>query len=244
MPSVTPRAHAVRAFKSEAAFETWLKANHGRHSELFLRIYKQDTGIATVTYAQALDVALCWGWIDGIRKAYDAQSFLQRFTPRKAKSRWSQLNREHVARLLAAGRMMPPGQAQVDAAKADGRWQDAYAPQSQIAVPPDLMRAIRAHPKALRTFKQLNRQNVYALAYRTLHIKSAQARARRIATFVAMLERGESIHPAAASRVRPPVGKPSAARAARPRAAPSKPALRAGARGASAQRAPATNVKR
>jgi uncharacterized protein YdeI (YjbR/CyaY-like superfamily) len=149
----------------------------------------------TVTYAQALDVALCWGWIDGLKKTYDDKSFLQRFTPRKSKSRWSKINRDHVARLIANGRMTPAGQKQVDAAKAVGRWQSAYASPSQISVPTDLMVAIKAEPKALKTFRLLNRQNVYALAYRILHIKTPMKRAERIGQYVDMLKRGQSIHP-------------------------------------------------
>ena len=148
MPTTNPDPKAIRAFKSESAFETWMKANSERKSELFIRIFKKDTGVATVTYAQALDVALCWGWIDGIRKSYDDVSFLQRFTPRGAKSRWSQINRQHVQRLCDAGRMTPAGQRQVDAAKADGRWDAAYASPSKMDIPPDLAAAIAAIPKA------------------------------------------------------------------------------------------------
>ena len=180
MPTVIPPAKSIRTFKNDVLFEAWLKANHAKKVELYLRIYKKDSGVATVTHAQALDVALCWGWIDGIRKPYDDKSFLQRFTPRKSKSRWSQINREHVRRLIAAGRMTAIGQGQIDAARADGRWEAAYASQSQVSVPPDLMAAIEAEPKALKTFRLLNRQNVYSLAYRTLHIKTAAVRTRRI----------------------------------------------------------------
>jgi uncharacterized protein YdeI (YjbR/CyaY-like superfamily) len=193
--AIVPPVRSIRAFKTEASFQSWLKINHAKASELYLRIYKKDTGIASVTYAQALDVALCWGWIDGLKKSYDDKSFLQRFTPRKAKSQWSQINREHVKRLIAAGRMTPMGQKQIDAAKADGRWEAAYASSSNITVPGDLLAAIEAEPKALGTYRQLNRQNLYALAYRILHIKTAAGRAKRIEEFVAMLKRGESIYP-------------------------------------------------
>ena len=118
----------IKSFRTQAAFERWLAAHHGRESELWLRIYKKDSGMRTVTYAEALDAALCWGWIDGLRKVFDDVSFLQRFSPRKPRSVWSQVNTGHVARLTAAGRMTPHGQRQVDAAKADGRWAAAYAP--------------------------------------------------------------------------------------------------------------------
>ncbi len=201
MPTVIPPTKTIRAFKTQDALESWLKTNHAKESELYLRIYKKDTGIASVTYAQALDVALCWGWIDGIKKSYDDKSFLQRFTPRKSKSRWSQINRENVKRLIAAGRMTPFGQKQIDAAKADGRWDAAYASPSQISIPAELMAAIEAQPKALKTFRLLNRQNVYALAYRTLHIKTAAVRSKRIGEYVEMLKRGQSIHPNGSTKV-------------------------------------------
>src|SRR5260221_12202184 len=117
MAPVVSNPTKMRAFRNEAAFENWLRANHARETEIWLRIYKKGARKPTVTHAQALDVALCWGWIDGIRKAFDAESFLQRYTPRRARSTWSQINREHVGRLTAARRMRPPGQRQADAAK-------------------------------------------------------------------------------------------------------------------------------
>jgi uncharacterized protein YdeI (YjbR/CyaY-like superfamily) len=153
-----------------------------------------------VTSAQALDVALCWGWIDGIRKGFDERSFLQRYTPRTARSVWSQINRNHVARLTAAGRMSPHGRRQVDAAKADGRWAAAYAPMrgaTADTLPADLRAAIDASPRARKTFQTLGRQNLFALAYRTNNMKTPAGRARKIAALVAMLARGETIGPKA-----------------------------------------------
>lgn len=200
MPPVTPNPAAIRAFKNEAAFERWLKANHQRQPELFLRIYKKASGKPTITYSQALDVALCWGWIDGIRKSYDAESFLQRFTPRTSKSRWSQVNQGNVARLIKAGRMTEFGQRQIDAAKADGRWAAAYAPPSQLEVPLDLLAAIQAEPKANTLYQTLNRQNLHALAYRMTQVTAEQARQAKIRDFVAMLKRGETPHPNAPRR--------------------------------------------
>src|SRR5688572_7028628 len=147
MAATIPDVKKIRSFRSEAAFETWLAANHAREKELWLKIHKKGSGLATVTAAQAIDVALCWGWIDGIRKAFDERSFLQRFTPRRAKGAWSQINRDNVARLTAAGRMTPHGQHQVDAAKADGRWEAAYAPMrgmTEASLPRDLRPAIKA----------------------------------------------------------------------------------------------------
>ena len=198
MAPITPDSKKIKSFRSEAAFEQWMRRHHARENELWLRIYKKGSGVPTVTHAQALDVALCWGWIDGIRKAMDARSFLQRYTPRRAKSIWSQINREHVARLKAAGRMTPHGQRQVDAAKADGRWDAAYAPMRSAtakSIPGDLRAAIDASAKARKTFHTLGRQNLFALAFRTNNMKTAAGRARKIAALVAMLERGETIIP-------------------------------------------------
>ena len=188
----------IRTFKSEAALEAWFRRNHEREAELWLKIYKKASGIPTVTSAQGLDVALCWGWIDGIRRAFDDRAFLQRYTPRRAQSMWSQINREHVARLIAAGRMTPSGQRQIDAAKADGRWDAAYAPMRMAgvgALPEDLRSAIEANPRALRTFKMLNRRNLFALGFRTNRMKTPAGRARKIAELVTLLARGKTIAP-------------------------------------------------
>ena len=198
MAPIIPDPRKIKSFRTEAAFETWMKANHDRETELWLRIYKKGSGVPTVTSAQALDVALCWGWIDGIRKSLDEQSFLQRYTPRRARSIWSQINRDHVARLTAAGRMTPPGQRQVDAAKADGRWDAAYAPirsASEASIPDDLRAAIAADPRARKTFRTLGRMNLFALAFRTNNMKTPAGRARKIEELVAMLARGETIVP-------------------------------------------------
>jgi uncharacterized protein YdeI (YjbR/CyaY-like superfamily) len=200
MVPVVPNPQKIRAFRSAAAFEAWLRTNHGRETEIWLRIYKKGAGTPTVTSAEALDVALCWGWIDGIRKGLDEESFLQRYTPRRPKSIWSQINRDHIARLTAAGRMRPAGQRQVDAAKADGRWDAAYAPirsASAASIPDDLRAAIKASPRARKTFATLGKQNLFALAFRTNHMRRPAGRARKIAALVAMLERGETIVPQA-----------------------------------------------
>ena len=198
MAQVVPDPKKIKSFRSEAAFAAWMKANHARETEIWLKIHKKSSGLATVTNAQALDVALCWGWIDGIRKAFDQHSFLQRYSPRRARSIWSQINRDHVKRLAAAGRMTPHGQRQVDAAKADGRWEAAYAPMrstSNATIPDDLRAAIDANKKARTTFSTLNRQNLFALAFRTNNMKTPAGRAKKIAVLVAMLARGETIHP-------------------------------------------------
>lgn len=198
MAPIIPDPDKIKSFKTGRAFETWLARNHARETELWLQIYKKGSGVATVTYAEALDVALCWGWIDGIKKGFDELSFLQRFTPRRPRSVWSQINREHVARLTAAGRMTEHGQKQVDAAKADGRWDAAYAPirsATQATIPDDLRAAIEASPRARATFQTLGRMNLFALAFRTNSMKTPAGRARKIAALVAMLERGQTIVP-------------------------------------------------
>src|SRR5436190_21245475 len=123
----------IKTFRDLAALEAWMKAHHARATELWVKLHKRGSGLPSVTVAEALDVMLCWGWIDGIRKGLDEKSFLQRYTPRRPKSMWSQVNRDHVARLAAAGRMTPAGQRQVDAARADGRWDAAYAPMRKAS---------------------------------------------------------------------------------------------------------------
>jgi uncharacterized protein YdeI (YjbR/CyaY-like superfamily) len=198
MAPIVPSPRKIKSFKTEAAFASWLSANHARETEIWLKVHKKGSGLASVTCAQALDVALCWGWIDGIRKSFDERSFLQRYSPRQARSIWSQINRDNVARLTAAGRMTPHGQRQIDAAKADGRWDAAYAPMRRATaatVPEDLRAAIEANPRARKTFRTLGRRNLFSLVFRTNNMKTHAGRARKIAALVAMLARGETISP-------------------------------------------------
>jgi len=198
MASVKPDPKKIKPFRTAAAFEKWLSANHDRETEIWIQIFKKDSGLPTVTHPQALEIALCWGWIDAIRKPFDDESFLQRFTPRRPKSMWSQVNRDHVARLTAEGRMTPHGQKQVDAAKADGRWDAAYAPIRAVTVetmPADLRAAIEANARARKTFQTLGKQNLFALVFRTNNMKTPAGRAKKIADLVAMLDRGETIVP-------------------------------------------------
>ena len=198
MAPITPNPRRIKSFRTAADFEAWLRANHDTQPELWLKIHKKDSGLPTVTAAEALDVALCWGWIDSQRKSFDEQSFLQRYSPRGAKSIWSQINRDSVARLSAAGRMTPHGQRQVDAAKADGRWDAAYAPMRSATtdtMPADLRAAIEANPRARKFFRTLGKQNLFALAFRTNNMKTPAGRAKKIATLVDMLARGETIIP-------------------------------------------------
>ncbi len=198
MAPVIPDPTTIKSFRTEAAFAAWMKANHARASEIWLKVHKKGSGLPTVTTAQALDVALCWGWIDGLRKSLDQQSFLQRYSPRRPRGLWSQINRDHVARLTAAGRMTPHGQCQVDAAKADGRWDAAYAPirsASAATIPEDLRAAIDADPRAHKTLRTLGRMNLFALTFRTNNMKTPAGRAKKIQALVAMLARGETIVP-------------------------------------------------
>jgi uncharacterized protein YdeI (YjbR/CyaY-like superfamily) len=202
---MVPDSKKVRTFKTAAAFETWMAKNHDRESEIWLRIYKKASGKATVTPPQALDIALCWGWIDAIRKSFDDESFLQRYTPRGARSIWSQINRENIARLTAAGRMQPAGVREVERAKVDGRWDAAYAPIRQASaatIPDDLRAAIDANPRARKTFQTLSRMNLFALTFRTNNMKTPEGRARKIASLVDMLARGETIVPERARKTK------------------------------------------
>jgi uncharacterized protein YdeI (YjbR/CyaY-like superfamily) len=196
MATVVPDPRRIQSFESESAFEAWLADHHDSEPEVWIKIHKKSSELPSVTPAQALDVVLCWGWIDGLRKGFDQRSFLQRYTPRSRKTRWSQVNREHVARLVAAGRMTPHGQRAIDAAKADGRWDAAYAPirvTTGSTVPRDLRAAIAANPRAMRTFRTLDKQNLFALAFRVNAMKTPAGRARKIAVLVATLARGEPI---------------------------------------------------
>jgi uncharacterized protein YdeI (YjbR/CyaY-like superfamily) len=195
---IIPDPTKTKAFRTESDFEKWLSKNHASENEVWLRIYKKGSGVPSITITEALDVVLCWGWIDGIRKALDEKSFLQRYSPRRARSIWSQINRDHIARLTAAGRMTPHGLRQVDLAKADGRWQAAYAPirsSSAATIPDDLRAAIDASPRARKKFETLGRMNLFALTFRTNNLKTPEGRARKIAALVAMLARGETIVP-------------------------------------------------
>lgn len=197
MAPVIPNPEKVRTFETEAAFEAWMAAHHDRETEIWVKYHKKASGRPTIVYAQALDVALCYGWIDGIGKPVDEHSYLQRFTPRKSKSIWSQRNRDKVEKLIAEGRMTPHGLKQIEAAKADGRWDKAYAASSKMETPPDLLAAIEANPAAYEIFLQLNATNRYALAFRTHNLKTEAGRKKRIAAFVEMLARGEAPYPQA-----------------------------------------------
>lgn len=185
----------VIAFESPAAWEEWLAREHASQNGVWVKIAKKATGIPTVTHAEALEVALCYGWIDGQRKSFDEQWFIQRFTPRRARSNWSKINRDKVERLIAEGKMQPAGLREIERAKADGRWDAAYDPPSVATVPDDLQRALDANPAAAAFFATLNSQNRFAILYRVQDAKRAETRARRIETFVAMLAEGKKVYP-------------------------------------------------
>jgi uncharacterized protein YdeI (YjbR/CyaY-like superfamily) len=181
-------------FASADDWEEWLGESGASAAGVWIKVAKKGSGIASVTHAEALDVALCFGWIDGQRKSFDERYFLQRFTPRRPRSIWSQRNREHIERLTAAGRMRPAGRREVDAAKADGRWDAAYEAQGSAEVPDDLQRELDADPQAAAFFATLSSQNRYAILFRLATAKRPETRARRLATFVEMLRNGETLH--------------------------------------------------
>ena len=184
----------VHAFETAEAFEAWLAAHHDREPEVWIRIFKKASGKPTISPDEAIDVCLCWGWIDAIRKSLDAESFLQRYTPRGRKSVWSQVNVDKVARLTAERRMTDHGHAHVEAAKADGRWDKAYRAATD-EVPGDLMAAIDAEPEARAMFDVLTAQNRFALIFRLGQIRTEAGRRRKITDITAMLARGETFHP-------------------------------------------------
>ncbi|HLV12233.1 MAG TPA: YdeI/OmpD-associated family protein [Trueperaceae bacterium] len=195
MPAVTVDPSKVREFESFESFYAWLRANHATADELWIKVHKVGSGLRSITPKEAIDAALCWGWIDGIRKGFDDKSFLQRYTPRRPKSVWSKVNVANVERLVAAGLMTEHGLKHVAAAKADGRWENAYEGSKDMKMPGDLMAAIDADPAARATFDRLTAQNRFALAYRVLSLKTEAARRRKVESLVAMLARGETIYP-------------------------------------------------
>ena len=184
----------VLAFRSARAWEAWLAKNHGRQEGIWLKFAKKDSGVASVHYPQALEVALCYGWIDGLVRRLDEKYYLQRFTPRRNRSRWSRVNCGKVEALIAAGRMKPPGLRQVEAARADGRW-DASYDSPRDATPPDLVAALRKNKAARAFFDTLSARNRFAILFRIHDAKRPATRQRRIGDFVERLARGENPYP-------------------------------------------------
>lgn len=185
----------ILAFPAQAAWEEWLVAQPPTARGLWLKLAKKDTGIATVSQPEAIESALCHGWIDGQLGKFDDTYWLIRFTPRGPQSKWSAINRDRATKLIAGGRMLPTGLREVERAQADGRWEVAYAPQSTATAPDDLAAALAAHPAAQQLFDTLDSANRYAIIYRVGDAKKPETRARRIEQYVAMLLRGETIHP-------------------------------------------------
>lgn len=183
----------VREFADGKAFYDWLAAHHASDDEVWIRIFKKGSGRPTISAAEAIDVVLCWGWIDAIRKSWDDVSFVQRYTHRGRKSAWSDINKANVARLVEEGRMTEHGLKHVELAKADGRWDASY--RTTMDPPADLLAAIEVSPGAMEFYRTLSAQNRFALIFRVINLKTPSARARKIAGFVAMLEKGETLHP-------------------------------------------------
>lgn len=192
MPEPDPTR--IQAFEDAAAFREWLAANHASQPELWVKMFKKASGRKSINWEEAVIEALCWGWIDGVKKSFDEQAFLQRFTPRRKGSNWSQRNREHVERLLAEGKMQEAGLSHVRAAQADGRWEAAYAPSSQMTVPDDFLAALEERPTAKSFFATLNKQNRYAIAYALQSAKKPETRQKRLEKFLTMLENGEKLY--------------------------------------------------
>lgn len=184
----------VKEFKTQAAWEKWLAKNHDKSPGVWLRIYKKATGIKTVTYHEALDEALCYGWIDGQKNKYDEESFVQRFTPRRPKSIWSKINVGHVDRLTKAGKMRPGGQAQIDAAQADGRWAVAYDSVKEMTVPEDFLKELAKNKKAKAFFDTLNKTNLYSIGFRLQTAKKPETREKRMKQILEMMKNGEKFH--------------------------------------------------
>ncbi|KUM23593.1 hypothetical protein AU467_33380 [Mesorhizobium loti] len=195
MPPIKVDPNKVREFPDAVSFYAWLADNHAGESEVWIKVHKVGSGLASITPKEAIDVVLCFGWIDAVRKSLDERSFLQRYTPRGKKSIWSRINIDNVARLIDEGRMTKHGLREVEAAKADGRWDRAYGGSKEMTIPPDLQAAIDAEPKARVMLAKLSAQNRFALAFRTHNMKTEAGRRKKIADLVAMLKRGETIHP-------------------------------------------------
>lgn len=183
------------AFKDQKSFETWLAKNHAKAEGVWVKIAKGASGIKSVTYAEALSVALCYGWIDGLKRAFDEIYFIQKFTPRKKNSIWSVINKQKVATLIEEGKMQDAGLAAIEVAKKNGRWEGAYESQNAITVPADLQQALDKNKKANAFFKKLSSQNRYAILFRIGNVKKPETRIRKIKEYIAMLQKHETIYP-------------------------------------------------
>lgn len=181
-------------FDTPSEFREWLEKNHATETELWLGFWKKASGKTGVNYKQALDEALCYGWIDGIARTYDEMSYMQRFTPRRTKSIWSKVNTGHIERLIKEGKMMPSGLATVEAAKADGRWQRAYESPAKITIPEDFLKELQKNKKAEEFFKTLNKTNIFHIAFQLQTAKKEETKQRRMAKVIQTLEEGKKFH--------------------------------------------------
>lgn len=184
----------IKAFKTPKSFEAWLSKNHQLDEGIYLQLFKKDSDTPSINYAEALDIALCYGWIDGIKKCYDEVSWLQKFAPRRAKSIWSKRNREHIERLIQEGKMQAQGIAEVEKAKADGRWEKTYDSPSNMITPEDFLTAIKKDKKAFAFFESLNKTNKYAIAFRLHSAQKPATRAKRLEEFVKMMKEGKKFY--------------------------------------------------
>jgi len=181
-------------FKTTEKFETWLEKNQENSNGLWLKIFKKDSGIKTISYAEALDVALCYGWIDGQKNTFDELAYLQKFCPRREKSIWSKINIGHVERLIEAGRMKPAGLKAIDKAKANGNWEKAYDSPSKMTIPEDFLKELRKNKKAEAFYKGLNKTNLFSIGFRLQTAKKQETREKRMKEIIEMLARGEKFH--------------------------------------------------
>ena len=195
MKDLRSPALPVESFPSQAKFRAWLKTHHTTSPGIWLKLHKKASGQPSLTYAEALEEALCFGWIDGQKKPFDADSWLQRVTPRRPKSNWSQVNTRHVERLIAAGRMTPAGLKEVERAKSDGRWERAYASSQHSLPPADFLEELEKHPPSAAFYRTLNKANVYAIVYRLQTAKKPETRAKRMTVILEMLKRDQTFHP-------------------------------------------------
>jgi len=191
---MTEKKYETVEFETRDDWRKWLKKNHGKTDGIWLRMYKKDTGIKSVNYQSALEVALCFGWIDGQSNKYDEQSWIQKFTPRRARSMWSARNREIVQRLISEGKMMPAGLKEIEAAKADGRWDQAYDGSGTIKASEDFLKLLGKSKKAAAFFNTLNKANTYAIFWRLATAKKPETRERRLKVIMEMLKKGEKFH--------------------------------------------------
>ena len=187
--------YPVKSFKNAASFESWLEKNHKKEDGLWLKVAKAKSGIVSIKFPDALDLALCYGWIDGLRRGLDEDYYVQKFTPRRAKSVWSVINKNKVAQLIKDGRMKASGLAAIEEAKKNGQWDKAYHSPANISIPDDLQKALDKNKKAKAFFEKLNAQNRYAILYRIHQVKREETKSKKIAEYVKMLEAKKTIYP-------------------------------------------------